>query len=325
MSKAPLRQLVEAASAAPSVHNVQPARWRIEGHALLLLEDMTRRLIVGDPTGNDAELSLGAAAEGLRLAASRAGLQALEDRAELPDVGNGLRAIARYRFEPGGAPDPLAGWLEARASWRGDFAERSDADRMAAQALTGDDAIIVTDPDALVSLGRLFDRASYGFMRNDGFRRELRGWMRLRRDDPRWAVDGLNAEAMALSRAEAAGAGLVLGPLFGPLDRLRLAPILLAEGRKVAQAAAVVLFHRPRGEHPFESGKRFHRLWLAIERAGMGAAVLAALSDDRDAAATLTANHAIPAGHRLVSAFRIGRRPGTGFARARLPLEALFV
>lgn len=325
MSNAPLRRLVEAASAAPSVHNVQPARWRIEGDALLLLEDMTRRLAVGDPIGNDAEISLGAAAEGLRLAASREGLQAIEDRAGLPDAGDGLRAIARYRFAPGGAPDPLSDWLETRASWRGDFAERSDADRMTAQALAGDDAIIVTDPDALASLGRLFDRASYGFMRDDDFRRELRGWMRLRRGDPRWAVDGLNAEAMALSRAEAAGAGLVLGSLFGPLDRLHLAPILLAEGRKVAQAAAVLLFHRPRAEHPFDSGKRFHRLWLEIEQAGMGAAVLAALADDRDAASMLAADHAIPAGHRLVSAFRIGRRPGTSFARARLPLEAVLV
>ena len=43
MTDVPLHRLVEAAIAAPSVHNVQPARWRIEGDALLLLEDMSRR------------------------------------------------------------------------------------------------------------------------------------------------------------------------------------------------------------------------------------------------------------------------------------------
>ena len=34
-----LTRLVEAALASPSVHNVQPARWRIDGDTLVLLED----------------------------------------------------------------------------------------------------------------------------------------------------------------------------------------------------------------------------------------------------------------------------------------------
>lgn len=325
MTDVPLHRLVEAAVAAPSVHNVQPARWRIEGDALLLLEDMSRRLAVGDPTGNDAAISLGAAAEGLRLAASREGLAAIESRSELPAATDALRPVARFRFEPGAAIDPLAEWLEQRASWRGSFLSPTEKDRATAAALEADDARVVAEPAALAALARDFDRASYGFTRRRDFRGELRGWMRLGRGHPRWSHDGLNAEAMALSRTEAFGAGLVLGPLFAWLDKLGLARTLLAEGSKIERATAVVLFHRPVDDDPYESGRHFHRLWLAIERAGFGAAVLAALADDREAATGIVAAYGIPPGRRLVSAFRIGRRAGPGYPRARLPLSSVLV
>lgn len=325
MTEAMLRRFVEAAIAAPSVHNVQPARWRIDGETLLLIEDRSRRLAVGDPAGNDAAISLGAAAEGLRLAAAQERYAAVEDRTALPAASDSLRPVARFRFKSAENPDPLAEWLGRRASWRGEFAAPTDADRTAAAALEGPDTRAVTDPGALATLAQRFDRASYGFTRRADFRGELRSWMRLRPSHPRWAADGLNAEAMALSRIEAFGAGLVLGPLFGLLDRMGLARTLIAEGRKVESAAAVVLFHRPADEDPYESGRHFHRLWLAIDRAGFGAAVLAALADDREAAAATAAAHGIPHHHRLVSAFRIGRRSGAGYPRARLPLESVLV
>lgn len=325
MNDALLRQLVAATISAPSVHNVQPARWRIEGGGLILFEDRTRRLVIGDPSGNDAAISLGAAAEALRLAASLEGLETIEERVSLPPEEASLHPIARYRFAPGAAVDPLAAWLEQRASWRGAFAPPSDADRSAAEALDANDIVVIAHPAALATLARRFDRASYGFMQRGAFRNELRGWMRFKRSNPLWALDGLNAEAMALSKVEAVGAGLVLGPFFALLDKLGLAPTLLAEGSKIKGAAALILFHRPANEDPFETGRHFLRLWLAIERAGFGAGVLAALADDREAAAAIKADHHIPSEHRLVSAFRVGRRGGARYPRARLSLSTVLV
>lgn len=325
MSPEALTALVARTHAAPSVHNVQPARWRIEAGAVLLVEDMSRRLTIGDPSGNDAAISLGAAAEALRLAAGEAGFALAEDRTALPALAAPLRAVARYRLLPGGSADPLVALLERRASWRGDFVAPTPADREAAASLAASDVAAVTDPARLRDLGARFDRASYGFMRRTPFRDELRGWMRLSRRHPDWTRDGLNAEAMALGRVEAWGAGLVLGPLFALLDRLRLAPTLLAEGAKVAGAAGVLLFHRPADEDPFVSGQRFHRLWLEIEALGFGAAVLAALADDRSIAGHLLAENDIAPDHRLVSAFRIGRRTDPSQQRARLPLDEILV
>ena len=80
-----LTRLVDAALASPSVHNVQPARWRIDGDALVLLEDTARRLAVGDPRGHDAAISLGAATEGLAIAASGEGLATQVERLDGED------------------------------------------------------------------------------------------------------------------------------------------------------------------------------------------------------------------------------------------------
>lgn len=316
-------RLISEAMLAPSVHNVQPARWRLEGvDSLLLLEDARCRLAVGDPRGNDAGLSLGAAAEGLRLAASREGLSIERSDEALPERGATLVPVARYRLLPdAGAADPLAALVDARRSWRGKFAAATPDDRTAAAALATDDATVVTKPDALAKLGTLADRASFGFMRDDMFRCELLSWMRLSPAHPRWAEDGLNAEAMAMNQLEARGAGIVLGAAFGTLDRLRLAAPLLAEGGKIAAAAGLVVFHRPVGEVPFDSGVRLYRLWLRLEQADFGAAVHAALADDLGAASRLAELAKVPSGHRVVTAFRIGRRPaGRTAPRSRRPL-----
>jgi hypothetical protein len=323
MNTATLRAVVAAALASPSVHNVQPARWRIAGETLVLLEDTSRRLAVGDPHGNDAAISLGAAAEGAAIAATAHGLATQIERLNGED--GALRQVARLTFTPGAAPDPLLAVLETRASWRAAFAPPSSETRAAAAALSGDDRTVITDPAEIAPIAALYDQASFGIMRADAFRAELRHWMRLRKSHRDWERDGLNAAAMQLSALEAAAAGAVLGPLFSPLAKLGLAPALLAEAKGFAHAAGVVLFHRAADEDPFDSGRAFHRLWLDIDAAGMGGNVLAALADDVAAAAVLCHVAGIGAERRLVSAFRIGRRSGAGFPRARLPLHEVLI
>ncbi|WP_315760286.1 hypothetical protein [Sphingomonas sp. Y38-1Y] len=319
------RALVAEAALAPSVHNVQPARWRlVDDDGLALFEDVRCRLTVGDPRGNDAGISLGAAAEGMRIAAGRHGLALVP--VGVPGDEAMLRGVAGWRLVAGGEGDPLAAAVEARRSWRGKFAAPSPEDRRAAAALAADDAAVLTDPATLKRLAKRYDAASYGFMRERGFRGELLSWMRLDRGHPRWATDGLNAEAMAMGSIEARGAALVLGPGFRLLDRIGLARPLLAEGAKIAGAAGLVVFHRPADEAPFDSGAAFYRLWLRIEAAGFGAAVLAALADDQEAAAAVVRAAGLGEDRRIVSAFRIGRRPiGEQPARARRPIDELLV
>lgn len=321
------RALIAEAMLAPSVHNVQPARWRLVGDdGLVLFEDCSVRLRIGDPTGHDAAISLGAAAEGLRMAATRRDA-ALVPLSELPGAEPQLNPVAGFRIAPGQMQaDPLSGLVDARRSWRAAFARTTDEDRQAATTLMGEDACVITREADLKAVASLADQASFHFMQNKEFRRELLSWMRLSPRHLRWNKDGLNAKTMAMGRLEAMGAGLVLGCLFGPLDRLGLAAPLLREAGKTAGAAGLVLFHRPAEEAPYVSGAHFYRCWLRIEAAGFGAAVIAALADHRPSAEKVAKLVSLPPGRRVVSTFRIGRRPdGASAPRTRRTVDEVLV
>jgi nitroreductase len=64
-----LHRILERACRAPSVHNSQPWRWRVEEGGVTLLADRTRQLMRIDPEGRDLVLSCGAALHHLRVAA----------------------------------------------------------------------------------------------------------------------------------------------------------------------------------------------------------------------------------------------------------------
>lgn len=322
------RDVIAEASLAPSVHNIQPTRWRLlAADAVLLLEDGRRRLPAADPTGHDVRLSHGAALEGLSLACGRRGLRIAQ--VELGDGSDevaGLRVIARLTLAPDGTVDALAAAVAGRRSWRGRFAAADARLQEALQKLAGaPDLFIVPPGPAVAEIAELADRAGFHFLCEDEHRRELLAWMRLSRRHPRYHRDGLNAEAMALGSVEAIGASLVLGLFFPLLRRIGLAEPLTQERAKTV-SGAIALFHRPEGEDPLETGRAFYRAWLAVAAQGLGACPISVLADWPVSKASLGERHPLPAGRRLVNVFRIGRiPPDSGAARARLPLGELIV
>ena len=69
------RELVAEARLAPSIHNIQPTRWRLAGgNCIQLVDDLTVRAPVADPAGHDVRVSHGAALEGMSIALGRRGL-----------------------------------------------------------------------------------------------------------------------------------------------------------------------------------------------------------------------------------------------------------
>ena len=83
-----LKAALDEARLAPSVHNVQPTRWRLAGDRLLLLGDPARTIPVADPAGRDWRLSHGAHFEGLVAGARGA-------RRTAGGAGNARRHAAR--------------------------------------------------------------------------------------------------------------------------------------------------------------------------------------------------------------------------------------
>lgn len=320
--------LVGEANLAPSVHNIQPARFRFDGDgAITILEDMRRRLTVGDPTGADNWKSIGAAAEGLSMALSARGFGA--EVVWLEEAPSRMRRVARVTIVGDRSPDALRAAVPKRATWRGAFAKKDAVARNALDSLREtQDLQLVENTDAIAWLAKLYDKSSLVTLRDEDYRAELRSWMRLSRFNFRWGRDGLNARALALSSPEAWGAGFVLGKGgFRTLDRIGLAGTVVAEGAKVRGAAAVGVFHRPLDEHEFVTGRRFYRLWLEIAAAGLSLCPMSVLADSAEAAKAVRERFALGADRKLVTVFRIGRRPERSKqpARARLPARELIV
>lgn len=313
-------EIVADAALSPTAHNIQPTLWRrIDAETVAVLQAEGRSLPVGDPTGRDLAASHGSAVEGFMIAASTRGL------GFAVEAGEG-QEVVRLRATGAVQPDPLAVVLRTRRTWRGRFTAKPTDGRLETLAALAPDLTLVSGPDGVAEIARLNDTASLEGYRNRAFRAELLAWMRLSRRHPLWAVDGLNAEAMSMSAVEALGAGIVLRPsVFELLDRLGLCGALAGEA-EVVRSAAVALFHRPADEAAFETGRRWHRVWLEMARLGLSAAPMTVLADDPAATAAVAASFGCPEGARLVTVFRLGLVPDEDLpAPARRPLEALIV
>jgi nitroreductase len=314
-------ELVAEANLAPSVHNIQPTRFRfLDDDVIEIHEDPSRGLSVGDPTGADNAKSLGAATEGLVIA--------LAARNIATAVSRSAGAVACVRLRPAADPDPHRAFVHARATWRGAFDKPTRADLDALEALgSPGDLVAVTDPARIADIAALYDETSLSTLRDSAYRAELVSWMRLSRRHGAYDRDGLNADAMALTPMEAIGAGVVMGRAFPFLDGLGLARPLVAEGAKVKGAAGVLLFHRDAAEAAFDTGRCFYRVWLEFTARGLSACPMSVLADSPAAATQIKSAFGIGADRKLVTAFRIGRKPAAARQppRVRLPAHELIV
>ena len=319
-------ELVRSAARAPSVHNVQPARWRFaDGGEVQLHRALERALPAADPSGRDVRQSLGASFEGLALALSCRGLALGAPSFARP----GLELVATARVTAGGEPDPLAELVERRRAFRGRFDPASEAELSALRAHFDSvaDVRLVLGAPVLDELARRYDRASYGFLSQPAYWREFHGWCRFLRSHPDYARDGLNAECLALSAPERLAAALFLRPpVFALMRKLGLGPALVSEAAQIRSSAAVLLFAPRRELDPFDAGRRFYRVWLELTALGFHACPLSALADARSAGAALEREHGIPSEHALLNAFRVGVVRRTPVPQsARLPQQELLL
>lgn len=88
-----LKNAVQLACRAPSVHNSQPWRWVAEDGVLRLFVDRGRLVPGADPSGREAILSCGAALDHLRIAVLAAGWRAEIERFPNPDDPAHLASI----------------------------------------------------------------------------------------------------------------------------------------------------------------------------------------------------------------------------------------
>jgi hypothetical protein len=185
-------ELVRLAVLAPSSHNTQCWRFRIEPDAITLLPDLTRRCPAVDPDQHHLYVSLGCAAENLIQAAAAHGLRG-SPRDDGTPVTDGY-AIALTPMSP--QVSALYGAIADRQSTRGPFDGRavSSAElQLLQQAGTGDGVAMqfVTGRAPMEEVLSYVIAGNTAQMNNPDFVEELESWIRFGREEAVRRGDGL--------------------------------------------------------------------------------------------------------------------------------------
>lgn len=322
---------VAKASRAPSAHNTQPARWRFTGDgSIYLFEDRTRQLHVADPQGHDQDIALGAAFEGMCLAASEDGLKlaAADFNVESTDtVGSQYRVVARTRVQEQRDVDDLAQFIDKRATYRGRFlANAVDASTdVRLQVLP--DTIIVSEPSDIETIADVHDVCASKLLQNDDYYAELYNWLRFNPRHSGWDRDGLSAMAMSMGSLEKLFGPWFAHPLaFRAWRRLGLAKMLISEKPAVCSASALLIFVQEKQTTRFDAGRAFYRLWLTITGLGLVLCPMSALVDYPDGKRHIEEHWPAISEREIINVFRVGRPPPSlPRPAARLPVSELIL
>jgi len=188
-----LHELVRYATLAPSSHNTQCWKFRLEDGAISILPDLSRRCPAVDPDDHHLFVSLGCAAENLIQAALANGLKghAAFDAAG----GNVLRVV----LEPTSAvASTLFQAIPVRQSTRGEY----DGQPVARQELAllaqagsgrGVQVILLTERQAMEAVLEYVVQGNGAQMNDQAFVEELKKWIRFSGDEAVRTGDGLYA------------------------------------------------------------------------------------------------------------------------------------
>ncbi len=190
-ASARMRELVRYATLAPSSHNTQCWRFRVQERAILIEPDLTRRCPVVDPDDHHLWVSLGCAAENLAQAALANGLRA---EALLTTANAGGIAISLEPTQP--VASALYQAMVERQCTRGDYDRTPvspDELRLLEQAGTGQGVRVklLTHRPALENVLEYIVAGSDAQVRDAAFVNELTDWIRFSKSEAVNSGDGL--------------------------------------------------------------------------------------------------------------------------------------
>ena len=182
MDQQVLRDVVEQAARAPSIHNTQPWRFVTRDNTIEVWTDPTRGLAVLDPTGRARHLSCGAALLHARVAAAGVGYAGTVSTLPVPEQPEHL---ADLRLDGAVRPAPedsaLTGAIAKRRTTRASFTDEKVPDealaalRRAAE-VEGCWLRIVASSEDAVAVAVLLARADELEAADPAYRDELRRW-----------------------------------------------------------------------------------------------------------------------------------------------------
>jgi hypothetical protein len=186
-----LRELVRYATLAPSSHNTQCWKFRVQGRAITIDPDLSRRCPAVDPDDHHLFVSLGCAAENLVQAALANGL-----KAEAVVGATSTGGIALNLDAAPAVASPLFQAIIDRQCTRGDYDGKPispDELALLEQAGSGKGVRIMlfTDRPAMEKVLEYVVAGNGAQMRDPAFMKELKAWIRFSKDQAAAAGDGL--------------------------------------------------------------------------------------------------------------------------------------
>jgi hypothetical protein len=312
-----LRRAAVRATLAPSVHNTQPWRMHLAEDRLELFADLSRQLLVLDPTGRQLYISCGCALMNARVSVAGAGAGLVVQRFPNPLQSN-LVATLRPVDEPADPElaclDPV---IELRQTNRREFAQEEVPEAIldslqVAAAAEGAMLVPVRDTEARVVVAMLSQRADAIENRNPAYRAELRAWTT---DDPGRRdgvpslavphVDGSAQDDVPIRDFDTRGTGGLPARTRSSLNQTMV--LLCTDGDAPGDW--------------LRAGEALERVLLEITRHGLSASLLTQVTEVPATRAELRRELKLTGYPHVL--LRIGRAPTTPASRRRRLVEVL--
>ena len=211
-----LHELVRYATLAPSSHNTQCWKFRLEDGAISILPDLSRRCPAVDPDDHHLYVSLGCAAENLIQAALANGLKG---HAGFDAAGGDALRVALERTSP--VASTLFQAIPERQSTRREY----DGQPIARQELqllekagtgSGVQVILLTERQAMETVLEYVVQGNTAQMSDQAFVEELKKWIRFSGDEAVRTGDGLYAASSGNPPSPTWLGNLLFGLFFTP-------------------------------------------------------------------------------------------------------------
>ncbi len=260
-----LKEIVRYATLAPSGHNTQCWRFRLDRRSIAILPDLSRRTPVVDPDDHHLYVSLGCAAENLILAAKAFGFMG---NPEFSPSNGGLITIGLERSKAEGSP--LFKAIPHRQCTRTDF----DGKRLAPEELrqleaagagNGVAVILLTEREAMEKVLEYVVQGNTMQINNPAFVSELESWIRFSDGEAIRTGDGLTARSTG-SPPTPRWLGRLLFRTF-----FRVKPENDKYARHIRSSAGIAVFvsNVDNKDHWVEAGRCYERFALQATALGI--------------------------------------------------------
>ena len=279
LSQKEILQIFDEVKLAPSAHNTQPGKWKINNTTVSLSCDSSRMLPVADSSNHDMFISLGAGVEALKISLSARSYKLVDESVNYESETIFKAAIEK---DENIKTSKRFGSISKRYCHRHSFGKLASEEVRKIQDSYHDNVntVLITSKDMIREIMQDYDEAAYSFLKGKAYFQELYNWLRLSAKHASFYKDGLNIDSMGLSFFEKLGAKFVMRPsVFNFLKRIGLGKVLTSELGKNLTASGVLFIVSDSNINLLEQGALFYREWLDLEKNNLAGCPISSLID----------------------------------------------